>query len=94
MQTNAEEYGPRDIIGYGPNPPDPQWPGGAKIAINLVRIGDSQTGVNTDVRCSTTRKAVSVSCHSRVTSVLSHRNTLPSMGTTRQKPSRASWVQA
>ena len=44
MQTNAEEYGPRDIIGYGPNPPDPQWPGGAKIAINLVRIGDSQTG--------------------------------------------------
>ena len=22
----------RDLIGYGANPPDPQWPGGARIA--------------------------------------------------------------
>lgn len=27
---------PRDFRGHGPNPPDPQWPGGAKIAISLV----------------------------------------------------------
>ncbi|MFN7594510.1 MAG: chitin deacetylase, partial [bacterium] len=27
---------PRDFIGYGANPPDPQWPGGAKIAVNFV----------------------------------------------------------
>jgi allantoinase len=26
----------RDFIGYGPTPPDAQWPGGAKLAINLV----------------------------------------------------------
>ncbi|WP_431298498.1 allantoinase PuuE [Tabrizicola sp. BL-A-41-H6] len=27
---------PRDFRGYGPNPPDAQWPGGAKVAISLV----------------------------------------------------------
>ncbi len=27
---------PRDIIGYGAHPPDPQWPGGAKIAVQIV----------------------------------------------------------
>ena len=26
---------PRDFYGYGPNPPHPQWPGEARIAINL-----------------------------------------------------------
>ena len=26
----------RDLRGYGPNPPHPQWPGGAKIALNIV----------------------------------------------------------
>jgi len=25
----------RDFIGYGANPPDPRWPGGARIAINI-----------------------------------------------------------
>jgi len=27
---------PRDLIGYGPNPPDPKWPGGARVALNIV----------------------------------------------------------
>ena len=27
---------PRDLHGHGPNPPDPRWPGGARIAVNLV----------------------------------------------------------
>ncbi|QQA42151.1 allantoinase PuuE [Pelagovum pacificum] len=27
---------PRDTYGYGPNAPDPQWPGGAKVAVQLV----------------------------------------------------------
>ncbi|MES0884163.1 allantoinase PuuE [Roseibium sp. SCP14] len=27
---------PRNLRGYGPNPPDPQWPGGAKIAVQFV----------------------------------------------------------
>ena len=26
----------RDFVGYGANPPDPQWPGGAKLAVNFV----------------------------------------------------------
>jgi len=31
----AETY-PRDMIGYGPHPPDPCWPGGARIAVQFV----------------------------------------------------------
>ncbi len=27
---------PRDMVGYGRNPPDPKWPGGAAIALNFV----------------------------------------------------------
>ncbi len=26
---------PRDFVGYGPNPPHAQWPGGARLALNL-----------------------------------------------------------
>ena len=26
---------PRDFKGYGRNPPDPHWPGGARIAVNI-----------------------------------------------------------
>ncbi len=26
----------RDLIGYGANPPNPKWPGGARLAINFV----------------------------------------------------------
>ncbi|MFC3441845.1 allantoinase PuuE [Sphingobium rhizovicinum] len=27
---------PRDLIGYGQTPPDPRWPGGARIAVQFV----------------------------------------------------------
>ncbi len=27
---------PRDMVGYGPNPPDPRWPDGARLALNFV----------------------------------------------------------
>ena len=27
---------PRDMLGYGPTPPDPQWPGDARIAVQFV----------------------------------------------------------
>ena len=27
---------PRDLIGYGRNPPDPKWPNGARLALQLV----------------------------------------------------------
>jgi putative urate catabolism protein len=30
-----EDY-PRDLTGYGATPPDPQWPGGARIAVQIV----------------------------------------------------------
>ena len=26
----------RDFVGYGANPPDPKWPGGARLALNFV----------------------------------------------------------
>jgi putative urate catabolism protein len=26
----------RDLIGYGPTPPDPRWPGGARLALQIV----------------------------------------------------------
>ena len=31
----SERY-PRDLRGYGRNPPDPQWPGGARVAVQFV----------------------------------------------------------
>jgi hypothetical protein len=31
----AELY-PRDLIGYGRTPPDPHWPGGARVAVQFV----------------------------------------------------------
>ena len=35
MTQSPKRY-PRDMTGYGENPPDPQWPGGAKIAVQIV----------------------------------------------------------
>jgi len=32
----SESSYPRDLIGYGPTPPDPKWPGGARLAIQFV----------------------------------------------------------
>src|SRR5258706_9199129 len=32
----AEARYPRDLHGYGHNPPDPGWPGGARIAVQFV----------------------------------------------------------
>ncbi len=32
----AETEHPRDFLGYGPNPPDPRWPGGARLALSFV----------------------------------------------------------
>ena len=28
--------GQRDLLGYGKNPPDANWPGGARVAVSLV----------------------------------------------------------
>jgi putative urate catabolism protein len=35
MQMASSRY-PRDLAGYGSNPPDPRWPGGARIAVQFV----------------------------------------------------------
>jgi len=32
----AEAGYPRDLYGYGRNPPDPRWPGDARIAVQFV----------------------------------------------------------
>ncbi|UUX96933.1 polysaccharide deacetylase family protein [Aquabacterium sp. J223] len=31
-----QQDGIRDFVGHGPRPPDPQWPGGARLAVNVV----------------------------------------------------------
>ena len=35
MSDVSNSY-PRDLKGYGANPPDPQWPGKARIAVQFV----------------------------------------------------------
>jgi len=39
---------PRDMIGYGANPPDPQWPDGAKIAVQIV-LNSEEGGENATI---------------------------------------------
>lgn len=36
MMTYHSNRYPRDLYGYGPYPPDPKWPGDAKIAVQVV----------------------------------------------------------
>ena len=33
--SSTEGY-PRDLVGYGGSPPDPRWPGGARVAVSVV----------------------------------------------------------
>jgi putative urate catabolism protein len=33
---NVTESYPRDMVGYGAHPPNPQWPGGANVAVQFV----------------------------------------------------------
>ncbi len=32
----SEQTYPRDLVGYGPTPPDPNWPDGARLAVQFV----------------------------------------------------------
>ncbi len=34
--ANMTQSYPRDMIGYGRNPPDPRWPGGKKVCVQFV----------------------------------------------------------
>lgn len=33
---HGDDRYPRDLAGYGPNPPDPRWPNGARVAVSIV----------------------------------------------------------
>jgi allantoinase len=35
VDPSAGEH-PRDLVGYGPTPPDPRWPNGARLAVSFV----------------------------------------------------------
>ncbi len=35
LERRTTVDGERDFIGYGRNPPQPQWPGNARVAVNL-----------------------------------------------------------
>lgn len=35
MTPITDDY-PRDMVGYGPQPPNPRWPGNANIAVQFV----------------------------------------------------------
>jgi putative urate catabolism protein len=37
---------PRDLVGYGADPPDPRWPGGKRVALSLV-LNYEEGGENT-----------------------------------------------
>ena len=37
---------PRDLVGYGASPPDPGWPGGKRVALNIV-LNYEEGGENT-----------------------------------------------
>lgn len=36
----------RDFVGYGPNPPDPKWPGDARIALNVIANYEEGAEIN------------------------------------------------
>ncbi|MBM3221920.1 MAG: allantoinase PuuE [Candidatus Rokubacteria bacterium] len=35
-KAKASAAYPRDLVGYGKHPPDPKWPGGARLALQIV----------------------------------------------------------
>jgi len=41
---------PRDLVGYADTPPDPRWPGGARLALNFVIKGLLGKGVAASTR--------------------------------------------
>lgn len=47
---------PRDLVGYGETPPNPQWPGGARLAVSFVlnyEEGGENTVLNGDAHSET-----------------------------------------
>ncbi len=51
LEAKPDPMMERDLVGYGEHPPDPQWPGGASIAVNFnlnVEGGGEATLANGD----------------------------------------------
>ncbi len=57
------EY-PRDLRGYGREPPDPQWPGGARIAVQFV-VNFEEGGENNILHGDRPRKPSCPTCSAR-----------------------------
>ena len=36
MDKYADEFLEREFVGYGMNPPNPEWPGKAKVCVSFV----------------------------------------------------------
>ncbi len=55
MALHDADY-PRDLVGYGQTPPNPQWPGGARLALSFVlnyEEGGENTLLNGDTQSET-----------------------------------------
>jgi hypothetical protein len=48
---------PRDLVGYGPEPPDAAWPGGARLALNLVLIYEEGASARSSTAMSSPRRS-------------------------------------
>ncbi|HEY0911835.1 MAG TPA: polysaccharide deacetylase family protein [Bradyrhizobium sp.] len=51
FETRPDPMLARDLVGYGETPPDPRWPGGARIAVNFnlnIEGGSESTLANGD----------------------------------------------
>jgi hypothetical protein len=45
--TDMPGYDPRDFVGYGQNPPNPKWPNGARIAVQIALNYEAGAETNT-----------------------------------------------
>ena len=46
VRDDVSDGPPRDLVGYGGDPPDPRWPGGKRVALSLV-LNYEEGGENT-----------------------------------------------
>lgn len=63
--SDLTNFSPRDFLGYGRNPPNPNWPNSAKIAVNFVinyEEGGESTLDNGDAQGETNLQEVGPVC--------------------------------
>ncbi len=64
MSSSSKVHYPRDLIGYGRNPPHANWPNKAKIAVQFV-LNYEEGGENSVLHGDTGIGAVPVGNHRR-----------------------------